>query len=191
MSSGYKLNKKAVVDRSERIMNRTLYYIGGGVRTTMRRQLKVRGKKKAVSKPGEPPRIKDAKSPLKNLILFSVDKKNQKVVIGPCLHPKKGRGEVPLPRRLEHGGSATIRVRERRPRRVALGRDHYFLTRGAWERSRLSNGFLIWARANTYIRDHEMKINVEARPFVARALEQYQCSGGVMKAIERAIKSSR
>ncbi len=58
------------------------------------------------SKPGQPPKLWNDSSPLKQLLVFAFDSSTRRTLVGPARYP---RSPVNVPRMLEHGGGGTTR----------------------------------------------------------------------------------
>jgi hypothetical protein len=91
-------DSKAVIDAVDKAERRVLSRFGAFVRKRARSSIR---KRKAVSKPGQPPTSRTGK--LKKSILFSYDPTKKSVVIGPHLFESL-RGKT-VPELLEYGGS--------------------------------------------------------------------------------------
>lgn len=106
------------VDREERrAMNRSL----GWIRTTARRSLRVAKKKS--SEPGNPPKVRYSKSPLK-MILYAYDQRTGTGVVGPIKLDRRSNvmNPVSVPNTLEHGATVTIRARRSKSRKSQRNR---------------------------------------------------------------------
>ncbi|MEM1213784.1 MAG: hypothetical protein AAGI68_15960 [Planctomycetota bacterium] len=118
------IDREVVLSRTTRAERRVMIRVGGRIRTWARRSIRPRSTRRRpeqISQPGDPPFSKTGF--LKQLIFFSYDPQESRVVIGPAKSnsAKADRGIGPtVPELLEHGGRITVK-RTRKPKRAGEG----------------------------------------------------------------------
>lgn len=111
--------KPELVERAaDRAAFQSLRKFGSFVRRTAKTSIKAAGKRRQVSRPGQPPR--SITGLLKRLIFFIIEPEKQNVVIGPALANSKSnvRNDGTIPETLERGGRVTFLARKKRKART-------------------------------------------------------------------------
>lgn len=124
MRAGSFLEKKKMEMMLSKGVRRKMMLFGGYVRREAKSMIKV--SKNKFSSPGEPPRARSGKSPLKKLIFFAYDPFRKGIVIGPLIF--QGAKAKLTAERLEYGGIHRIVNRRTGVRRVARYEPRPFMT---------------------------------------------------------------
>lgn len=182
-------DRKKFLKRQKRVANKALNLIGLDLRQDMKDALKVRKRPSDHAKSGEPPFIKSKKSPLRNLILYYIDRAEEKIIVAPKLWPLS-KSPVPVPGLLERGGRGWYDEVEYPERvREPVNREHYFLDKGRWKRAVNSAGFQAWVRdRRAKARRVKKVINIHPHPFIEPTLQKYNAEDRPQKALRRAVE---
>lgn len=168
-------DRAEVQKRIDRGTLRALSKIGAFVRTRARTDVLKR--RKATSKPGQPPSVhsSDSKASLKN-ILFGLNPDGQSVVIGPIkLNGANSKGHAPIrslynvPELLEHGGSGRVQ----QAIDPLTGRPLRFVPK----------------RLRGQVKYRSRTVRLQARPFMSVALERERAAGTILKAFQDMVRT--
>lgn len=194
---GFISYRAKVKKKYARAVNKALTIAGAHMRNSVRKSLKAKNKKngKDASRPGEPPKVASANSPLRRFIRYYVDRDGKTVTIGVELWHQGNRslsGLTKVAKRLEYGGQSIVMGWDERPRIRFFknpNKKTYFDMPLLWHRAKQSQRFQEWCRQKKYKR--VKMIRVEARPFMRPALERYIRNNSWKQDLEKAMRTTK